>query len=121
MDEQRLTDALNAIHDFAVRLLSRKMPLEVSTGLRHINKMAYFKHVDSESGVKIEYDEPFETSDGMTYRILIYRENGKFISRPYHPPCHGFGAYSLPLDSQEEAIKSAINSISPEHKAACRK
>ena len=121
MDEQRLIQTLDAIRTLAVRLLSHKLPIEVSTGLRHINKMARYKSAEPEPHDKIEYDEPHETSDGLTFRILVRRENGKFIGRSYHPPCHGFGGYSGLLDSQEQAIKATINLIDPNHKATCGK
>jgi hypothetical protein len=121
MDEQRLIKALGAIRDLAVRLLSHKMPTEVSTGLRHINKMARHGYADPEPDDEIVYDEPHETSDGLTYRIFVWRENGKFLGRLYHPPCHGFFNVGVPLDSQEAAIKTAMNSVDPNHKAACKK
>ena len=93
----------------------------LSTGLRHINKMARHGYADPEPHEEIVYDEPHQSSDGLTYRIFVWRENGKFLGRLYHPPCHGFFNIGVPLDSQEAAIKTAINSIDPNHKAACKK
>jgi hypothetical protein len=111
MSEQKMPEALDAIRDLAVRLLNRKMPLEVSTGLRHIVKMARWKTALADPEDKIVYDEPHEHSDGLTYRILVFSENGKFPARWYHPSSHGFGAHFIDFGSQEEAIKAAINSI----------
>ena len=72
MSEQKMPEALDAIRDLAVRLLNRKMPLEVSTGLRHIVKMARWKTALADPEDKIVYDEPHEDSDGLTYRILVF-------------------------------------------------
>jgi hypothetical protein len=108
---------LDAVRDLAVRLLSRKMPLEVSTGLRHFHKMARYKSAETEPHDIIVYDEPHEHSDGLRYRIIVFREDGKFNARWYHPLCHGFGGHSVDFGSQEEAIKAPIDSIDP-HKLA---
>src|SRR3954464_7614213 len=98
MDAEKMNQALDAIRNLAVRLLSQKMPPEVATGLKHINKMARHKTPEPESHEDIVYDEPHKTSDGLTYRIFVWRENGKFLGRLYHPPCHGFFAISgVPL------------------------
>ena len=43
MDAEKMNQALDAIRNLAVRLLSQRMPPEVATGLRHINKVARHK------------------------------------------------------------------------------
>ena len=114
MDQQRLIQTLDAIRDLAVRLLSHKNPVEVLAGVRHINRMARKRLAEPQPENKYVYDVPYETSDGRTYRILVYSENGKFIGRPYHPLCLRYGGYTQPpLDSPEEAAKATIKLIDP--------
>src|SRR5262245_9680970 len=113
MDEQRLIQTLDAIRDLAVRSLSHKNPVEVSAGVRHINRMALNRLAEPQPENKNVYDEPYETSDGRTYRILVWPENGKFMGRPSHPLCLRYGGYSPPLDSPEEAAKATIKLIDP--------
>jgi hypothetical protein len=119
MHEKAMSEALDAIHDEALKLLECDPPEEVERKLELIASIARYKHdvrgqPDREEPIEIEHEEEYER-DGIAYRVYVVSGEGALWGKWHCRACNATGSSSKRCSSVDDAVLAAKTNIGPHH------
>jgi len=124
MNEAAMSEALDTIHDEAIKLLGMDLPVEAHRVAELITSLSRYKfdirsdRQQAPAG-RVARRETYERG-GVDYEIIVEQEEGAYWGRWNCPLCGQGRASSKRCTSVEAAIDAAAVNIGP-HPALCPK